>query len=161
MREHIDKWEASEKHKLFMQFMKEKREKLIEDLLLLKFKIKTMADNELLSQKELEEVLDSILLINEEPDDLDWIQSLLIEDMNKEEIFLQFIRTVLTWFVYISIYSRKENYELCAKILKVIHIEAEEVLKIVTMKWGEDESHKEYIDEILESYRKQLNNDED
>lgn len=165
MKDDINKWENSDKHKMLMFLLKEKREKLIEELLLLKFKIRTMANKEeLLTRKELEEFVDSILEISEEESDVEWIQTVLAADMNEDEIYLQFIKTIINWFFYLQLYQANdtsEDYLLCAKIMKVIKMEADEVEKILQIKFGKNKQYRECIDEILENYRQQINKDED
>ena len=44
----------------------------------------------------------------------------------EEEIFFEFIKTIINWYFYLTYYVELEDYEMCVKIRDVISIEKNE-----------------------------------
>lgn len=156
MKKLIEAWEKSKKNAQFQSELEKKRKHKIEMILSLKQKIKM---ENLYTKQELEEIIDSIIELQDEDlrDDLGWITEVKCSRMTKDELFMQYISTVATWFLYLSIYEKKEDYELCSKINKAIQIERGEFEDILITKYGEVSSEDEdYLDEINKQYMEEF-----
>lgn len=151
----MDEWMNSPKYKLFQQMLKEKREKAREDLL--KLKNILMKNEKLMTKKELEKFIDDILESSKESEgDIEWLQMILLQDITRDDMFIQFIKTVHTWYIYLFVHERKENYELCARIMQVLQAETDDLRRMIEIKFKFTPDDESYIQDILEEYRIQI-----
>lgn len=157
MKKLIEAWEKSKKNTQFQAELEQNRKKNIEMILSLRTKINEVGT--FYTRKELEDILNEILAIDRTTinEDIGWITEISCSKVTKDELFIQFISTIATWYMYLGHYERKEDYELCAKILDVLAIERQEFIDILMAKYGEiNEIDIEYIDLIFEEYQKEM-----
>jgi len=156
MKDLINNWENSDKYKEFKLKLEKKKKENIQDILDLKINIKTMEKEQyILSKDELIQFIDSILILDESSmDDVDWINEVLCAKMTKEELFADFIKTIITWYMYLSVYELQEEFEICSNIIKVIRIERCDFISILKAKFGEfTDEDKIYIEDIINFYK--------
>lgn len=83
-----------------------------------------------LNVKEFEERLDSIieqsLLTDEEQSEYFWISSLYSHTLSMDELYMQLIKQLIYWSFWRTKLEKAQNFELCAKLKKVVALEISE-----------------------------------
>lgn len=145
LKRYIQNWKVSRKYSEFR--------KQIENLYSLpKEKIYDYIKQNQIKKSELEKIVDSIIefseMSEEEKFNLNWIIEEFIIPSNKEQIFKKLIQSLLTWYTYIFIYEKAEDYEFCSKLLKVCDFEIKECINALRLKSDFKESDEVIAGEI-------------
>lgn len=158
MKKLINNWENSAKHQQFIAELEQKRKNIIQKTLDLKLKLMDMKNDEIMNKQELEELLDSILQIDsEDVNEADWISLLLCSKTSREALYVEFIKTLVTWFFYLAQMEKEEEYEIAGKIQSVIDIETKELKSMLEAKFGEvTEEDLAYISIIIDTYKEEM-----
>lgn len=139
----LENWEASKK-------LRKLREKAM-------YKgIFSLTTTELI--EEMDSIEDFVLSLSEEERaEYDFID----EDglgMDKMDVTMSFSQMCVKWHFYLKKYELAEQYEICARILKILGYEKEEVIRMFRVHFPleEDENDEALLDEIILQSRAQM-----
>lgn len=113
-----------------------------------------------MSKDEAESIVDSILnfytLTEEEKNATDFVAEIIIKASDKEELFLSLMKTIRHWDLYVTHFEQLEEYELCAKILRVIDYEILEFIIMANKYFSITDEDINYISRINDELRQQI-----
>lgn len=157
---YLDAWNQSKKIKEFQAQLSKKKTESINYAL--KYNKLMPHKKILISNKELENVLDNILafekLDESDKEEFAWTQELAFGQKDKKELFFEYIKALTNWYFYLKKMVLEENYEIADKLKFVIEIEKKE-FKDAIQKFCIDfePADLEWINEIEKDVRKQFN----
>lgn len=127
--------ELIKKTNALMELDVNKRDEIIEHII-----SSGMTEEELINNCTSIIELDSSV-INQE--DLEWWSFQNAMGKDKEEMYRDINKTLITWYAYLKIYQEKEHFELCADITKCIDIELKDFLYMIETYFDIDDQDKE------------------
>lgn len=152
MKKFIQAWKTSKKYAEIKNELEKRKKELSHIMSLDKSALVEHMNNHGLSRDELNAMIQSILeydsLTPEEKKEFEWINEDIVLIKDKSELYLDFIRTMMTWYTYVYIYQTLEEYEMCAQIKKVIEVEKREFINTLTSYYDFDASDEELLAQI-------------
>ena len=115
-------------------------------------------DKKYFTPTELESMCQSILMYSKIPfgrrEELDVEHEAYLRNSTKEKLFKDITKTLTTWYFYLSIHIKIENYELCSLIKQTIEVEKKEFmfyLKKFCIEYEKED--KQFLEEIEKEIR--------
>lgn len=132
MNRYIQAWITSKKYADVRKELDKRKEDLLSLKSLNKEEILKQMGPHYLTKAELIQMLDDIFKFDSLPEEdkaeLIWVTDLSAYNKSKDDIYAFYIRGLITWYIYIYIYQKTEDYELCDKIQKVIALDRKEMI---------------------------------
>lgn len=152
LKRYIQNWKVSRKYSEFRKQIDEKSKDLLNLYFLPKEKIFDYISQNQIKKSELEKMVDSIIefseMSEEEKSNLNWIIEEFVVVSNKQQVYKKLIQSLLTWYTYIFIYEKAEDYEFCSKLLKICDFEIKECINALRLRIDFEESDEMIVEEI-------------
>ena len=155
----MDNWNKSKKIKEFQAQLSKHKKQTIDYAL--KYNQLMPHKKIIISNKELEAVLDNILAFEKLSDDdkqeFEWTQEMIFSQKDKKELFFECIKALVNWYFYLKKMVLEENYEMAEKLKFVIEIEKKEFKESIQKFCADFETQDlDWVDEIDGDIRKQF-----
>ena len=132
MKRYIQAWMTSKKYADIRKELDKRKEDLLSLKSLNKDEILKQMGPHYLTKAELIQMINDILefdsLSDEDKAELIWVTDLSSYKKSKDDLYTFYIRGLVTWYIYIYIYQKTEDYELCDKIQKIIALDRKEMI---------------------------------
>lgn len=152
LRTYIDAWKSSQK---YLEFKKELEEKIKQISSTLDSTIehtKKIIMGQTIDKKAVEESINSMFeffeLKDNEKEEYQILTFQLCSGKNKEFIISDYTQTIIMWHIYLVYFEQKQEFELCAKIIKVLALERSEIENTLTYVYTYTEVECYMLDEI-------------
>lgn len=132
MKRYIQAWMTSKKYADIRKELDKRKEDLLSLKSLNKEEILKQMGPHYLTKAELIQMINDILefdsLSDEDKSELIWVTDLSSYKKSKDDLYTFYIRGLVTWYIYIYIYQKTEDYKLCEKIQNVIALDRKEMI---------------------------------
>lgn len=156
----IRNWMTSKKYSEIRKELDKKREELKNIMNLDKNKVLLYFKDNGLNKEEIIKMANDIIeydsLSEEDKAEFIWITDNIYSIKTKDEIYFDFLRAIITWYTYILIYQKIEDYETCALLKKVVEIEKREVIRNISNYFTFESEDEELIKQIEEEVIKKM-----
>jgi len=160
MRNLIDAWTKSKKHKELRKQIEAHRVQLNNIVQLDKKDLINYIEVNGFSKEQINKLVDNVLSFEELPiddqEEFGWISEINMSFVDKNELYLDFIINMYTWNVYVYCMQISENYEICAKLQKVIELEKKQLASNLHIYFTFEEEDKEIISKIESDIKSKL-----
>lgn len=138
MKRHIQNWMASKKYAQVQKELEERRNKLTEIMEYDKEKLIEYMNSYGVAKNKLSELVNQIIEQEATPanSEFNWFNESYMSATSKTKLLSRFTYNLMTWYTYVLIYQRLEDYEFCAKLKQVIDIDKKELLETIDIKYG-------------------------
>lgn len=160
MRQLIDAWTKSKKHKELRKQIEAHRVQLNNIVQLDKKELINYIEVNGFSEHRINKLVDDIIGFDELPlddqEEYGWISELNMQFCDKNELYLDFIINMYTWNIYVYCMQVSESYEICAKLQKVIDLEKKQLASNLHIYFTFEEEDEKIISKIESDIKSKL-----